>query len=221
MIDLVALAALVAALLADERKRARTGRGGPRPAPQHRAPWQLAYVAEEVTDGFLAWFRANRPKGLLGRDFLMQVVTDPIWKEEMERASGGVRYLGHGSFRVVFDLGQAVLKVDFFPGEREDNFLEAELWDWALEHPETGLHEVIAPVLAVAQDGRWLLMERVRPCPLSKTRALLEDIGDRLDALRPHGVHIEDVSLNNMGLSVEDNRLKVLDYAWYSLPGMP
>ena len=214
--SVVALAALVAALLADERERveATTRKGVVQPRP--RTPEELARVADEATAGFLAWIECQ---GLTGYDGLRHAVAVPEAMADLE-AAVGARFLGHGVSRAVFDLGDAVLKLQWNPGEwgHSDNQYEAETWEWALQHPEARLHEVLMPVLAVAPDGWWLVMAQASPTwgaswcrseeqSLRKTLARVEE---------RHGMRVDDASTHNLGW--HEGRLKVLDYAVFYRP---
>jgi hypothetical protein len=93
---------------------------------------------------FLTWWRtADRGDGLEEADI-----------RRGARQLGLPRVLGAGSARIVFDVGSNALKI----GGAAANRTEAQVW--ATAPPDIRAH--LVPVRAIADDGAWLLVEKVR-----------------------------------------------------------
>lgn len=70
----------------------------------------------------------------------------------------GVRLLGRGISRVVFEVPSGALKIEPDPVPYGQNENEARIWN---EAPPS-IRRFLVPVLAASDDGRWLLMEKVQ-----------------------------------------------------------
>lgn len=162
----------------------------------------------------------------LARDFVAQMPLltrppDGSWYEEtaspMSRLrptaarvwgeSRGLRYLGHGSHRIVFAVPEGVLKIEdpaWMPAQDAvpSNTVEARVWRDA----PASIRPHLVPVLASSADGAWLLMEYAVPMVDPSKRDLGYDAAPDVDrALSSCGL----ADLHNHNLS-RDGR--ILDY---------
>lgn len=82
--------------------------------------------------------------------------------EDAKRVAEELTSMGSGLHRVVYPLDEnTVLKLAKEDYCREMNLREAELWQEE-QHPN------LAPVLACAEDGSWLIMRRAEPIDITK-----------------------------------------------------
>lgn len=116
----------------------------------------------------------------------------------------GLKYLGHGAsravFTVTFDGKPAVVKIEDQGAGADANFREADVWAGAPDR----IRRWLVPVLAVADDGSWLVMERVGTSLPEGIR--LKKLKSR-KALEKYG--IEDIA---EGRNIADDG-RVFDYA--------
>ena len=131
------------------------------------------------------------------------MVSDDLLEDVITSAN----YLGAGVTRRVYDLGDGtVLKVN---KNRQSYYgdcaSEARAWE-ELRDDEAGEH--LAPVLAVASDGTWLVMVKAESDGYrldGKARRILERAG------------IDDLHPGNIG-KLSDGRLVAIDYALNTNP---
>jgi hypothetical protein len=79
-----------------------------------------------------------------------------------------IRLLGQGRDRTVFQVDDGALKIEHHEGPGTFNLNEAKAWRSA----PPDLRPYLVPVLGVADDGAWLLMELVEPRDVSEYRPL-------------------------------------------------
>ncbi len=137
------------------------------------------------------------------------------------RSAGTLKHLGDGAYRAVYSLGDGnVLKV---PGGSwsEDaqgcNLREADIWAAVQESP---IAEWLAPVIACAEDGSWLIMQEAlggttrdrpasgQPAIKSVTKSAPLRDGRRLFA--------DDLHSGNVGLTSK-GRPVIIDYGNFAL----
>lgn len=118
--------------------------------------------------------------------------------------------LGQGVSRRVYDLGDGtVLKVGTGSDFAGTNLSEAEQWR---KVEGTQWEEHFAEVLAVADDGSWLIMRAVERTFVNDRSAWSEwyrEVGSELT----HSLKVGDLHYGNVGVTVQ-GQIKVIDYAW-------
>jgi hypothetical protein len=96
-----------------------------------------------------------------------------------------MQFLGQGCTREVYALtDDLVLKVasENLPSNRAENLAERNNW---LEAVRLGLDHLLAPVVACAEDGSWLIMRRCirdidQPVPYEATVQIHDEISSSL-----------------------------------------
>lgn len=112
-----------------------------------------------------------------------------------------IPYLGAGAERVVFAVPEGALKVAFDRDRMSSNLNEARVW----EEAPNRIRRHLVPVLDVAADGRWLLMERVSTRASGQARHSLNE----LDFSALYACGLADIRDANIA---DDGR--VLDYGF-------
>jgi hypothetical protein len=118
-----------------------------------------------------------------------------------------IGYLGSGWHRKVFRVPEGALKIrlQHIDRDRQDgNLSEARVWR---EAPPT-IRKHLVPVLAVAEDGTWLLQEYAPSTGRPQTAKEEKRVDARLKALSRCGFNWREISGDN---AADDGR--VLDYA--------
>lgn len=127
--------------------------------------------------------------------------------------------LGVGVSRQAYACGDVVLKLarggDYAEANRNANRAEANFWERISQTPAAGL---FARVYACAEDGRWLVMERVGATlhKVPNGYALQQkwtDAANRLNRELRLGLPLADTHMGNLGVTA-DGRVVALDYAW-------
>jgi len=164
--------------------------------------------------------------GSSGFDDMMAFEEIVEWRKQV-----GLPFLGEGTFRWVFDLGEErVLKLEVGLGR---HYEDEEIWEWNGKPSASTITEArrweaatpaqrkrLVPVLAFDPQGRWLVMEKTEP--LMKGYDLYEDLElygrvslQRIKGMpkktrqvaKQIGVKPEEIRGNNL-----DTRYRILDY---------
>ena len=168
--------------------------------------------------------------GASGYDDMLAYEEIANWRKNV-----GLPFLGEGTFRWVFDLGEErVLKLEVGLGEYYDYGDESgENWEWNGEPSLSTITEArrwatatpaqrerLVPVLASDPQGRWLVMEKTEP--LMKGYDLYEDLElyGRVSVQRMKGVPKKTRQVaKQIGVPPEeirsgnlDTRYRLLDY---------
>lgn len=130
----------------------------------------------------------------------------PPSREEIEEVGGdeeaaqdrGWDVLGHGTLRTVFGVDGCAIKYSIVDGSH--NQKEAANWEYA---QKAGVDENFAGVVAVAEDGSWLVQDRADRTPALEQGQLQRE-------LRKDECTVGDLAPMNTG-SFEEGP-KVVDY---------
>jgi hypothetical protein len=126
----------------------------------------------------------------------------------------GTTYIGHGNYRVVFDMGDGtVLKLALDATGEDENVNEIQAWE---EHHDDEASRFLAPLLE--GDERYVLMERAEPLSMSaiqrdpSLKRRLDEASRQFNNLALEGKHeIMDIaSPSNWGLL--NGELVLIDY---------
>lgn len=154
----------------------------------------------EVAKRFERWKADVSKRGRIPAVALAYLPHEPEEKARLEKIVGA-KVIAAGSERLVFDRGRAVLKVASGGSESvKANRREHELWEKSKDIP--ALRAILVPVVSVAPDGRWLVMEKARPT---------SSAGEVPSSLP---VKLYDVKPGNWGR--HGGALKMLDYSLWS-----
>ncbi len=135
-----------------------------------------------------------------------------------------LKRLGAGAFRSVYSLGDGTaLKLPYDGSmSSECNRREADIW---AEVKETPYAEVLAPVIACAESGAWLIMQEVG-VTLSASKSEVEGSWATAGSVRPRASGLipgtkrrlwaEDLHPDNVARR-PDGSLVVLDYGNFSI----
>ena len=129
-------------------------RGSPSAPPMLPLSPERRRTFSRWAQAYTKWFN-----GLLIKPFPHR---DRAWAEE----NGLDGHLGSGKHRSVFAVPEGALKFEDvgtlknkYPRNHVSNLAEAKAWDEATP----AMRRALVPVLAHAEDGSWLLMERAEP----------------------------------------------------------
>lgn len=88
---------------------------------------------------------------------LDRILNEPDPRKQIALAKNNLKFLGSGSGRFVYDLGDGkALKLA--PEEPEQNMREAEHWECVKDSPA---RRIFIEVIAAAPDYKWLIVEKV------------------------------------------------------------
>lgn len=120
-----------------------------------------------------------------------------------------VKYLNKGAFRKAFTFGkdnQCVIKLPHFSEDRNHNLNEAITW----KSLPKDVKKHFVPVLDYDNEGRWLIMPRVKSLELSNEKRIKIQ-GKVMNDIKRKGIWCEDVHILNVGTD-NHNRPVILDY---------
>lgn len=102
--------------------------------------------------------------------------------------------LGRGAHRHVYEHEKGVIKFPHKDKNKVNNLWEYEVWQLAVKY---NMIEYFVPVIDVASDGSWLLMERAVPL-------------ENKNKIPPKLSWMQDYKYSNFG--IHDGKIKLLDY---------
>lgn len=111
-------------------------------------------------------------------------------KEVPEQVSADVQFLSGGSSRVVYELGEIVIKIAY-RGSRRRNKMEIENWLFAKQN---GYEDCFAEVLQYSENYSWIKMRKVNTSSVDE-----QEVVQLVERLAEYGLHVPDLNRRDIG----------------------
>ncbi len=132
----------------------------------------------------------------------------PEERAEME-ALVGLKFLGAGKRRWVFEMGDYVLKLQPYPvSHTAPQLNEVALWRESKSLP--AVREKLAPIVAYDPAGRWLVMPKAKMIGWDLHKPPWRQRYIELQETLNEPIEVDDISVDNVG--IYQGRLVVIDY---------